>query len=538
MSDATFTFKIASQPEEFEQIHQLNYQTFVEEIPQHPTNTEKRRIDKFHAENQYCICLVGQQLVGMLAVRGQRPFSLDEKVPNLDSWLPANQQLCEIRLLSILPAYRKSNLFTGLLLFAAQQCIRAGYTMAVISGTLRQTRLYQHIGFVPFSEPVGTKDALYQPMYLTLAAVQPLLTKLHGDATRTISFLPGPVEISPAVMQALAAPAISHRSAAYQHLLADTQARLQVLTGARGVQILVGSGTLANDVVAAQLHRLSQKGLLLCNGEFGERLVEHARRMGLDYVLHAQPWGQPFDLAAIEQQLENKAEIGWLWCVHCETSTGMLNDLAALQALCKRHDLKLALDCISSLGVAEVDLSDVFLASGVSNKGMAAIAGLSLVFYNARVTSDPQLPRYLDLGYYQTKDSVPFTQPSNLLAALHQALQELNLPQRLIDIARQRAWLLAALASIGLHNFVAEAHAASAIITLRLPENLSARQLGRAMEQQGLLLSYNSEYLLARNLLQICLMGHLTDESCQRLAQSMLAHLSGTSHSNPLSHAN
>ena len=70
-----FVFKVAAEDWEFEQIHRLNYQTFVEEMPQHEPSSAQRLVDKFHAENTYLICLEGKKLVGMMAVRGRRPFS-------------------------------------------------------------------------------------------------------------------------------------------------------------------------------------------------------------------------------------------------------------------------------------------------------------------------------------------------------------------------------------------------------------------------------------------------------------------------------
>jgi len=48
-------YKVAATADEFEQIHRLNYQTFVGEIPQHSPNPEGRLVDKFHAENTYLI---------------------------------------------------------------------------------------------------------------------------------------------------------------------------------------------------------------------------------------------------------------------------------------------------------------------------------------------------------------------------------------------------------------------------------------------------------------------------------------------------
>ncbi|MCB0122082.1 MAG: GNAT family N-acetyltransferase [Caldilineaceae bacterium] len=183
MAATAFTFKFASTPAEFAQIHRLNYRTFVEEIPQHPPNHERRLVDKFHAENTYCICVDGAQLVGMIALRDRRPFSLDAKVPDLDRWLPADAKLCEIRLLAIEPAYRGRTLLAQLLGFAAEEGLRRGYTLGLASGTLRQTKLYRHLGFIPFAEPVGADDARFQPMYLPLQAARDFLQRYrHATA--------------------------------------------------------------------------------------------------------------------------------------------------------------------------------------------------------------------------------------------------------------------------------------------------------------------------------------------------------------------
>ena len=90
-------FKIASEDWEFEAIHRLNYKTFVEEIPQHARNPEQRLVDTFHAENTYAICLQGDRLVGMVTGRGNRPFSLDRKLPNLDALLPDATNGCSAK---------------------------------------------------------------------------------------------------------------------------------------------------------------------------------------------------------------------------------------------------------------------------------------------------------------------------------------------------------------------------------------------------------------------------------------------------------
>ena len=77
---APLTFKVTTERWEFEQIHSLNYETFVEEIPQHESNPDRLLVDRFHHENTYFICVRDGQLIGMVAARDRRPFSLDQKL--------------------------------------------------------------------------------------------------------------------------------------------------------------------------------------------------------------------------------------------------------------------------------------------------------------------------------------------------------------------------------------------------------------------------------------------------------------------------
>jgi hypothetical protein len=164
----TLKFKIATEDWEFAQIHHLNYTTFVEEIPQHGTNPDHELVDKFHRENTYIIALDRDRLVGMIAVRGSRPFSLDGKLENLDTYLPAGRKLCELRLLAVDKKHRNGWVFWGMGKLLAEHCLRQGYDLALISGTTRQQRLYRHLGFLPFGPLVGAGGAQFQPMYLSL----------------------------------------------------------------------------------------------------------------------------------------------------------------------------------------------------------------------------------------------------------------------------------------------------------------------------------------------------------------------------------
>jgi len=160
--------KPATELYEFLQIHKLNYKTFVDEIPQHQQNPEKILVDKFHNKNKYLIAKNGRKVIGMVCYNGERPFSLDSKIPDLDQYLPQHTNIVEARLLSVCQEERNPTVAYRLLQFLSQTLLRQNVDAAVISGTTRQIKLYKAMGFTPFGPLVGEPGAEYQPMFITL----------------------------------------------------------------------------------------------------------------------------------------------------------------------------------------------------------------------------------------------------------------------------------------------------------------------------------------------------------------------------------
>jgi len=523
----TLTFKIAAEQEEFEQIHRLNYETFVEEIPQHQPGPGPVLVDKFHDENVYVICKSGAELAGMLAVRGERPFSLDGKVSDLDSYLPRTNSMCEIRLFSVRKAYRRSRVLVGLLSAATEYCEDKGYDLALISGTLRQQKLYRHMGFATFGPVVGTAEAPFQPMFLTIEAYRKMLKpvikpKSDRSHKQQLNLLPGPVEIAREVRKAFNKPAISHRSQQFLQIHKDTKSLLCSLVNSKYVEIFMGSGTLANNVVAGQLSLRSGQGLILSNGEFGERLIDCAQRSVLAFETFALDWGKGFGRSDIRAIIRRSPGIEWLWAVHCETSTGMLNDIAMLKEVCEEAGILLCLDCVSSIGATNVNLENVYLASGVSGKGLRSYSGLSMVFYNHRpLPSGGSLPVYMDLRTYADKDGIPFTVSSNLVCALHESVKNLDIEKRITQTSGVSAWLKDELRGIGLEPVVADEFACPGVVTFCVPGKFSSEKIGAALEGKGCFLSYKSEYLPRRNWLQICLLGDFSREMLKPLLDDL-----------------
>lgn len=508
----TITYKVASTEEEFDQIHRLNYKTFVQEIPQHHRNEEQKLIDRFHLQNQYLIACHEDKVVAMMAVRDRRPFSLDEKLEKLDDYLPPHQSVCEIRLLAVEKKYRQGKTFFGLAQFMASYCLQQRYDLVIMSGTVRQLKLYQQMGFVSFARLVGTEEALYQPMYLTKETYKALLAARLQP--RSLTFLPGPVPIKEKVAASLQKNAISHRSLKFRKTMEKVREILCEMTGSSRVEVLVGSGTLANDCIAAQLGIKKEKGLILANGEFGERLIDHARRAGLEFAVIQKVWGQPFKQEEVDDIIRTE-EAKWLWAVHGETSTGMLNNINMFKEVCLKNDVRLCLDGISTIGAVPVDLSKVDLASGVSGKGIGGYTGLCFVFHKGDILPSASIPRYLDLGVYQAAESIPYSHSSNLLEALLTAL-ELYSAERFEKTKRSLSLLRSIIEGMGLSIIVPEIIALPYLVTIEIPQGKSSVEIGDIMASFGFKLHYESSYLVERNWLQISVIGR-EDEDIKRM---------------------
>src|SRR5262245_19075428 len=150
-----YHFKMAQTEAEFEQVHRLNYRTFVREIPQHADTGAGRLVDKFHDWNTYFLALDGERLVGMLSVHDRAPFSVESRLDDPNLIRRPGMRPLEVRLLAIEPDERHGPLLVGLTY--AMNCFarRQGYTHYLISAVTDQMALYRHLGFEPLGPARG-----------------------------------------------------------------------------------------------------------------------------------------------------------------------------------------------------------------------------------------------------------------------------------------------------------------------------------------------------------------------------------------------
>jgi 2-aminoethylphosphonate-pyruvate transaminase len=122
--------------------------------------------------------------------------------------------------------------------------------------------------------------------------------------------------------------------------------------------------------------------------------------------------------------------------VHHETTTGMLNPVEAIGALCREHGVELIVDAMSSYAGIPFSMNAMgadFLVSS-SNKCIQGMAGLSFVICRRQrvesMTVAPGRSLYLDLGeqhrYFERNSQMRFTPPVQVIYALAAAIEELE----------------------------------------------------------------------------------------------------------------
>ncbi len=198
-------------------------------------------------------------------------------------------------------------------------------------------------------------------------------------------FTPGPTEVRPEILQAMAAPQIYHRSPEFRELYAEIQPKLQkFLYTQQPVLLFTSSSTGAME--AAVQNCVGKKCLNLVNGAFSKRWHEITAACGIPCETLEVPWNLAIKPQMVETKLRS-GEFDAVTLVHNETSTGLMNPLPQIAEVVRKFpDVLLLVDSVSGMGGVKVEFDalglDVCLA-GVQ-KAFALPAGLAVCAVSER----------------------------------------------------------------------------------------------------------------------------------------------------------
>src|SRR5262245_29496664 len=205
-----------------------------------------------------------------------------------------------------------------------------------------------------------------------------------ATANDKLLFTPGPLTTSRTVKQAMLCD-LGSRDAAFIELVRDIRRRLLTLGEVPSEEftaiLMQGSGTFGIEAVLGSVVPPNGKLLVIANGAYGRRIAQIAAVLKIDRIVLTYPEDHLPDLTAIARTLAADSAITHVAAVHCETTSGIINPVAAIGALARNHGKHYIVDAMSSFGAVPLNLETAAIDYMISsaNKCIEGVPGFSFV---------------------------------------------------------------------------------------------------------------------------------------------------------------
>jgi alanine-glyoxylate transaminase / serine-glyoxylate transaminase / serine-pyruvate transaminase len=308
---------------------------------------------------------------------------------------------------------------------------------------------------------------------------------------------PGPSEIHPRVLAAMAAPTVGHLDPYYLTLMNDMQRLLRGVFRTENHMTLAisATGSAGMECTVVNLIEPGDSMLVCINGVFGSRMADVATRAGAKVTRVERPWGEVFEPAHLKDALA-KAKPKVVGIVMAETSTGASQPIEEISKLVHDAGALLLVDTVTALGgmPVEVDRWQIDAIYSGSQKCLSCPPGLAPVSFSARAMDiilhrkTPVQSWYLDVSmlarYWGEERVYHHTAPINMTYGLYEALRLVHEEGLEASFARHelnyRA-LKAGLVAIGIGYTAAEGHQLPMLSAVHVPQGIDDAAVRRGL---------------------------------------------------------
>jgi alanine-glyoxylate transaminase/serine-glyoxylate transaminase/serine-pyruvate transaminase len=316
---------------------------------------------------------------------------------------------------------------------------------------------------------------------------------------------PGPSPVPQRVLRALGAPTLGHLDPQYLSIMDETCEMLRQIFRTKNALTfpVSGTGMAGMECIATNLLERGDEAIVCVNGVFGTRMKDVMERCGATVHAIEATWGEVFTKEQIAAALAAHPKAKLLGIVHAETSTGALQPLDGVGALCREKGALLVVDAVTSLGGHElrVDEWGIDAIYSGTQKCLSCPPGLSPVSFGERALSvmDARKTKpqswYLDVSmlrkYYTGGGGgrvYHHTAPINMTYALREALAivlEEGLDERVARHAAMHQRLRAGLEALGLKYI--PSHSLHTLNCIAIPAGVDdATVRRRLLEEYGI----------------------------------------------------
>lgn len=338
---------------------------------------------------------------------------------------------------------------------------------------------------------------------------------------------PGPSDIHPRVLAAMARPTLGHLDPAFVAMMDDLKELLRGAFRTRNAMTLPlsGPGSAGMEACVVNLVELGDEVIVCENGVFGGRLRENVERAGGVAIPVRDEWGRAVDPGKVEEALAAHPKAKAVAFVHAETSTGALSDARTLCEIARRRGCLTIVDTVTSLaGVpVEVDAWGIDATYSGSQKCLSCTPGLSPASFSDRALEVVRarkrkvqswlldlslLAAYWDEGHKRTYHH---TAPIHPLYGLHEALvllEEEGLEASWARHRRHHLALRAGIEAMGLSLAVPENERLPELNVVRIPEGVDDAAVRKILLEEHAIEIGAGLGALAGKVWRVGLMGH------------------------------
>jgi alanine-glyoxylate transaminase / serine-glyoxylate transaminase / serine-pyruvate transaminase len=338
---------------------------------------------------------------------------------------------------------------------------------------------------------------------------------------------PGPSDVSPRVLAAMARPTIGHLDPQFVAMMDEVKAMLQYAFQTQNelTMPVSGPGSAGMETCFVNLVEPGDKVIVCQNGVFGGRMKENVERAGAEAVMVQDEWGCAVDPNKVEDALKANPDAKIVAFVHAETSTGAQSDAKTLTEIAHRRDALSLVDTVTSLGGTPVRVDEWGIDAIYSGtqKCLSCTPGLSPVSFGERALEVIRNRKgrvqswFMDLnlvmGYWGSgaKRAYHHTAPINALYGLHESLlilQEEGLENAWARHHHHHMALRAGLEAMGLSFVVKEQDRLPQLNAINIPPGVDDAAVRRALlDDYGLEIGAGLG-VMAGKIWRIGLMGH------------------------------
>lgn len=309
---------------------------------------------------------------------------------------------------------------------------------------------------------------------------------------------PGPSNVHPRVLKAMATPLVGHLDPDFLKIMNETMELLRFVFGTDNKLTLAMSGTGSSGMETCLVNLLEEgdRAVIGVNGLFGQRMCDIVERCGAEVIPVEGRWGDIIAPEEIEVTLKKNPDVRLVGIVHAETSTGVLQPLKEISDIAHKYGALLVADTVTSLGGVPVDLdkNGVDATYSGTQKCLSCPPGLSPVSFNEKAVEvlnkrkDKVQSWYLDLtmiqNYWGKERFYHHTAPISMVYALREALRliyEEGLAERYQRHALNGKALVAGIEAMGLELLVAEEYRMPQLTAVKIPDGVDDKAVRKVL---------------------------------------------------------